>query len=143
MIESSKTRASRDRSKPVVWEAVEERSIGQPPYETPNTFLAETIRQNVGKRRACLAFGRAEGRNTVRQVHRKTGIAGIRQNVVVPSWVEVAAIAISSGFAWPEDRSSGTHRSASITSDFGSALTSAEICGVNGARGRTVPLNHA
>src|SRR5258705_6846945 len=84
MIESPKTRASRDRGKPVVWEGVEEWSIGQPPYETPNTFLAETIRQNVGKRRACLPFGRAESRNAVREVHGKTGIAGIRENVIVP-----------------------------------------------------------
>ena len=84
MIESPKTCASRDRGKPVVGEGVEERSIGQPPYETPNAFLAETIRQNVGKRRACLTFGRAESRNAMREVHRKTGIAGRRENVIVP-----------------------------------------------------------
>jgi hypothetical protein len=84
MIEGYETRASRDRGKPVVWEGVEERSIGQPPYETPNAFLAETIRQNVGKRRACLPFGRAESRNAMREVYRKTGIDGIRENVIVP-----------------------------------------------------------
>src|SRR5258706_14751088 len=84
MIESPKTRASRDCGEPVVWEDVEERSIWQPPYETPHAFLAETIRQSVGKRRASLPFGPAESRNSVGEVHGKTGIVGIRENAIVP-----------------------------------------------------------
>jgi|SRR5258705_7654967 hypothetical protein len=84
MIECPKTRASRDRGKPVVWEGVEERSIWQPPYETPNAFLAQPVCQNVGERGACLPFGPAESRNAVREVYRKTGIAGIREDVIVP-----------------------------------------------------------
>src|SRR5437868_4942124 len=84
MIERPKSRASRDSSKPVVWKCVEEWSFWQSPYETPNAFLAQTICQNIGKRGACLPFGSAERRNAVGEMYRKSGTAGIRENVIVP-----------------------------------------------------------
>src|SRR5712671_645810 len=86
MVQRPQVRASRNRGEPVVGQRLEERPIWQPSYETPNAFLAEPIRQNVGKRRARLSFGPAECRNAMRKVHRKTGTTYICEDVIVPVW---------------------------------------------------------
>ena len=82
-------------------------------------------------------------RNAVREMDRKVGVRGIGKDVIIPILGRGCGDGYSSGFARPDDKSSRAQRNASITSDFGSAQTSAEIRGVNGVRGRTVPSNHA
>src|SRR5262245_47714799 len=84
MVQGPQARALRDPSEPVLGQRLEERLIWQPSYETPNAFLVEPIRQNVGQCRARRSFGPAECRNAMREVHGKTGTVDICEDVIVP-----------------------------------------------------------